>query len=333
MSRDIAFAVLGAGRIGALHADNLARAISGARLAAVMDADLERAQAVAGPGYATDSLDRIMADGDIDAVLIASPTAAHAPQMIAAARAGKAIFCEKPVSLDLARAIEAVDAVRTAKVPFQIGFQRRYDHGFAAARQHLDEGAIGRLEMFRALTCDPEPAPFAYLATSGGIYADMAIHDIDIARFYGGDIVEVTAMGEALIVPELQTVSDVDTSILTFRFASGAIGVIQNSRRATYGYEIRTELLGAEGKLVIEEERATPIRLYNRTGIHGDFHGWFIKRFRDAYRAEVEAFVSAVRDGRPASPGLDDALASLRVALAATRSLKERRSVRVEEVG
>lgn len=332
MPREIAIAVLGAGRIGALHADNVARVIPNARLAAVMDADLGRAQAAAVRGYATDSLQRVMTDREIDAVLIASPTGEHAPQMIAAARAGKAIFCEKPVSLDLVKAAEAMHVVEACGVPFQIGFQRRYDHGFAAARRQIDEGAIGRLEMFRGITCDPEPAPFSYLAGSGGIYADMAIHDIDIARFYGGDIVEVTAMGEALIVPELKEVDDVDTSIVTFRYASGAIGVIQNSRRAAYGYEIRTELLGSEGKLVIEEERATPVHLYNRTGIHADFHGWFIKRFREAYKREVEAFVQAVIDGDPPSPGPADALASLAVARAATCSLKERRTVRVEEV-
>lgn len=332
MSREIAIAVIGAGRIGALHADNVARVIPHARLAAVMDADLRRARAAAAQGYATDSLQRILDDKEIDAVLIASPTGQHADQMIGAARAGKAIFCEKPVSIELAKAAVALRIVAEAGVPFQIGFQRRFDHGFAAARQQLADGQIGQLEMFRGITCDPEPAPFSYLAGSGGIYADMAIHDIDIARFYGGDIREVTAMGAALIVPELKEIGDVDTSILTFRYTSGAIGVIQNSRRATYGYEIRTELLGAEGKLVIEEERATPVHLYNRTGIHADFHGWFIKRFREAYKREVEAFVQAVLDGASPSPGPADALESLRVAIAATRSLTEGRTVRVEEV-
>jgi len=252
----------------------------------------------------------------------------HAGQMIAAARAGKAIFCEKPVSLDVQLASSALQEVSKAGVPFQIGFQRRYDPGFAAAREQLDK--IGRLEMFRAITCDPEPAPFEYLSGCGGIYADMAIHDIDIARFYGGDIVEVTAMGAALIVPQLAQVNDVDTSILTMRFASGAIGVIQNSRRAVYGYEIRTELLGSGGKLVIEEERATPLFRYDASGIHGDFHGWFIKRFRQAYRDELQAFVDAVRAGSPPAPGTRDALESLRVALAATRSLRDGGSVRVE---
>lgn len=321
----IGFAVIGAGRIGALHAAHLARRIEGARLVAVMDADVARAQAAAVAGYATDDYHKVLADPEVQAILIASPTDRHAPQIIAAAAAGKAIFCEKPVSLDLARAAEAIEAVR--KVPFQIGFQRRYDAGFAAARSQLE--SIGRLEMFRSVTCDPEPAPFSYLRGSGGIYLDMAIHDIDVARFYGGDVVEVSATGATLIVPELETVPDVDTSVLTLRFASGAVGVIQNSRRAVYGYEIRTELWGSQGKLVIEEEQATPLRRYDAAGIHSDFHGWFVKRFRQAYVDEVQAFADAVRSGKTPSPGPEDALQSLRIAVAATRSLRTAQPVKV----
>jgi myo-inositol 2-dehydrogenase/D-chiro-inositol 1-dehydrogenase len=328
----LGFAVIGAGRIGALHAAHLGGEIEHAHLVAVVDPMVDAARRAARQAKATDDVGSIFNDDSIDAVLIASPTDKHAEQIIAAARAGKAIFCEKPVSLDLAAASEAMAAVEAARVPFQIGFQRRYDPAFLAAHQRLQDGAIGHLEMLRALACDPQPSSIDYLRGSGGIYADMTIHDIDLARYYAGDIVEVTAMGAVNVVPELKDLGDVDTSILTLRFENGAIGVIQNSRRMVYGYDIRTELQGSRGKLVVEEERATSLWQYDDKGIHGDYHDWFLERFRRAYRLELQAFVSAVLADREPTPGPRDAIESLRVALAATKSLREKRSVLVNEI-
>jgi len=330
---ELRFAVVGAGRIGALHAAHLAGSVPGAELAAVVDTNLETAERAAVRGaYATDDLGRVLADGRIEALLIASPTPLHAAQISAAARAGKAIFSEKPIALEVAETRAALAAVEAARVPFQIGFQRRYDTGFARARALIEAGAVGRIEMFRALACDPEPASLDYLRTSGGLYKDMTIHDIDIARFLCGEVAEVSALGASLVDPRIGELGDADTSVLTLRFHSGAIGVIQNSRRAVYGYDIRTEVYGARGKIVVESERATPVWTYGKDGVSGDYYHWFIDRFRDAYRLEVQAFVEAVRAGRTPTPGPVDALEALRVAEAATASLRAGRPVRLTEV-
>ncbi|MHB2016504.1 MAG: inositol 2-dehydrogenase [Candidatus Xenobia bacterium] len=335
----LGFAVLGAGRIGALHAWHLATSVRGAELVALVDPDLPRARQVLTEcgrerdSYATDKLEQVLADPRVGAVLIASPTDLHAPHLEAAARAGKPILCEKPVSLDLAAASRALRLVEESAVPMQIAFQRRYDPGFALAHRRLQAGEIGKLEMFRSVTCDPSPAPLSYLQVSGGIFCDMTIHDIDLALFYGGPIEEVTATGAALIVPELKAIGDVDTAVLSLRFASGAIGVLQSWRRAVYGYEIRAELYGSAGKLVIADDPATTVRRYDATGGHHDFPQQFLDRFKEAYREEVQAFVDALSAGRAPSPGPSDALASLTVGLAAMRSLHEHRPVAVSEIG
>lgn len=333
MGETLRFAVIGAGRIGSLHAANLAGSVPGAELAAVVDLNLEAAQRSATRGaYATDDLERALADDRIGALVIASPTPLHASHIVAAARVGKAIFSEKPVALDVALTRTALEAVQAAGVPFQIGFQRRYDPGFARARALIEAGTVGRIEMFRALACDPEPASLDYLRTSGGLYKDMAIHDLDIARFLCGEVAEVSALGSALVDPRIGELGDVDTSILTLRFHSGGLGVIQNSRRAVYGYDIRTEVQGQRGKIVVENERATPVWAYCTGGVTGDYYHWFVDRFRDAYRLELQAFVEAVRSGRTPMPGPIDALESLRVAEAATMSVRLGRPVRLTEV-
>jgi myo-inositol 2-dehydrogenase/D-chiro-inositol 1-dehydrogenase len=327
------FAVIGAGRIGALHAAHLAGSVRGAELSAVVDTNLDAARRTAvRDAYATADLGQVLADERVDALLIASPTPLHASQIAAAARAGKAIFSEKPVALDVAETRAAMDTVEAAGVPFQIGFQRRYDPGFVRARALIESGAVGRIEMFRALACDPEPASLEYLRTSGGIYKDMAIHDFDVARFLCGEVAEVSALGASLVDPRIGDLGDADTSVLTLRFQSGALGVIQNSRRAIYGYDIRTEVQGERGKVVVENERATPVWTYSKDGVAGDYYHWFIDRFREAYRLELQAFVETVRAGAKPTPGPVDALESLRVAEAATRSFRSGRPVRLTEI-
>jgi myo-inositol 2-dehydrogenase/D-chiro-inositol 1-dehydrogenase len=329
----LGIAVIGAGRIGYLHARHVAGAIDGARLVAVMDADPAAAERAAFAGaYTTGDVGRILADASVDAVLIASPTSLHAEQVKAAAAAGKAIFCEKPIALDLSETVAAMRAVDEAGVPFQIGFNRRYDPGYAELARTVQSGELGRVEMFRSQSSDPTPPPREYAAVSGGIYLDSVIHDIDTARFVAGEVERVTALGRVLVEPYLGEMGDVDTSILTLEFASGALGVLQNTRRTVFGHDLRAEVHCERGKLVTEAERATNVWRYDKGGIHGDFVFYFIERFRDAYRAEVQAFVDAVRDRRPPTPGTRDAIESLRVALAATRSLKTGQPVTVGEV-
>lgn len=329
----LGFAVLGAGRIGALHARHLAGAVDGARLVRVADPDAVAAERAAFGGAAVGgAADVAIRDPAVDAVVIASPTNLHAAQVVAAAEAGKAIFCEKPVALDLAETVRAMEAVRRAGVPFQVGFNRRFDPGYAALLTAVRDGAIGRVEMLRSQSSDPAPSPEAYIAASGGFYRDSVIHDIDTARAAAGEIERVTALGRVLVDEVYARYDDVDTSLLTLEFRSGAIGVLQNTRRTVHGYDLRVEVHGERGKLVTEDERATKLWRYDRDGIHGDYYHFFLDRFVDAYRLELQAFADAVAAGRAPAPGTEDAVEALRVADAATRSLKEGRPVSVDEI-
>jgi len=306
--------------MGALHARHLAGAVDGAHLVRVVDADAAAAaRAAYGGAESGTDLAAALADPRVGAVLIASPTTLHAEHLEAAARAGKAIFCEKPVAHELKRTEQALAVVRDAGVPFQIGTVRA--------------GEMGRVEMFRSQSSDPTPPPEDYVATSGGIYVDSVIHDIDMARFVAGEVTRVTALGRVLVEPYLEKHGDIDTSILTLEFESGAIGVLQNTRRTVYGYDLRVEVHCAQGKLVSEAERATNLWRYGKGGITGDYVYYFLERFRDAYLVEVQAFVAALRAGEAPTPGPSDALGSLRVALAARESLRRGEPVAVSELG
>jgi inositol 2-dehydrogenase len=329
----LGFAVIGAGRIGALHARHLAGAVEGARLTLVCDVDEVAARAAAAGGAAaTSDLAEALAHPRVDAVVIASPTNVHADQLREAAEAGKAIFCEKPVADDLGQTTAAMAVVERAGVPFQIGFNRRFDPAYAELARAVQDGELGRVELFRSQSTDPRPAPEAYIAASAGFFRDSVIHDIDTARFVAGEIERVTALGRVLVDPVYERYGDVDTSVITLEFVSGALGVLMNSRRTVYGHDLRVEVHGARGKLVAEDERATKLWRYGTDGIRGDFYDHFLDRFRDAYRCELQAFVDAVMAGKPPTPGARDAIETLRVADAATRSLRERRPVRVDEV-
>jgi inositol 2-dehydrogenase len=326
-------AVIGAGRIGALHARHVAGGVDGARLVMVVDADEAVAQRAA-LGIAAVATDyrEALAHREVDAVVIASPTTHHAEQLVAAAQAGKAIFCEKPVADGLRETTTAMAAVASAGVPFQIGFNRRYDPAYAEVARAVHAGELGRLELLRSQSSDPGPAPEAYIAASAGFFHDSVIHDIDMARFVAGEVERVTALGRVLVDPVYERYGDIDTSVITLEFASGALGVLMNSRRTVYGHDLRLEVHGQAGKLVAEDERATKVWRYGAGGVQGDFYYHFLERFREAYRLEVQAFVTAVRDGTTPEPGADDAVESLRVADAAVLSLREGRPVRVDAV-
>ncbi|GMA14160.1 inositol 2-dehydrogenase (plasmid) [Deinococcus metallilatus] len=329
----IRFAILGAGRMGLEHG----RALVGlpeAQVVAVADPIEEAAQRVArltraGRTY-SDPLDAIH-DPEVQAVIIVTPTRTHAALIEAAANAGKAIFCEKPVAADLAETERVMRIVEERGVPFQIGFQRRFDAGFAQARQRILAGELGTVEQFSATGRDPAPPSLDYLKGSGGIFLDQAIHDLDIARFLVGEVEEVTAIGDAKVDPAIGEIGDADTTTALLKFVGGAQGVVQNSRRAVYGYDVRTEVFGSGGKLVLEATPKTPLLRYGE-GVSMDHYHFFMDRFQDAYRAEIAAFVAFLRAGEVPQPGPRDAVESLRLALACTRSLQEGRPVRVAEV-
>ncbi len=333
MNAALGFAVIGAGRIGALHARHLAGAVEGAHLALVVDVDAEAARAAAvGGAEVLDDVAEALAHPRVDAVVIASPTSVHAEQLRAAAAAGKAIFCEKPVADDLAQTMAAMAVIERAGVPFQIGFNRRFDPAYAELARAIRAGELGKVELFRSQSTDPRPAPEAYIAASAGFFRDSVIHDIDTARFVVGEVERVTALGRVLVDPLYEKYGDVDTSVITLEFASGALGVLMNSRRTVYGHDLRVEVHAERGKLVAEDERATKLWRYDARGFHGDFFDHFLDRFRDAYRRELQAFVDAVRAGQPPAPGAVDAIETLRLADAATLSLHQGRPVRVDEV-
>ena len=327
-------ALLGAGRIGTEHARNLA-GIPQARVVAVADPNLiaaESAKVLArGERVYADPKDAI-ADDEVEVVIVCTPTPTHAPLTELAARAGKAVFCEKPIALELSETLRVMALVDETGIPFQIGFQRRYDVAFAEAKRRIEAGALGQLEQFRAVGRDPAPPPLEYLRISGGIFCDQAIHDIDIARFLVGEVSEVSVWGASRVDPRIGEMGDADTVTSLLRFENGALGVIENSRRAVYGYDVRSEIFGSGGKLVIDATPKTPLWQFGERGVTSDHYYFFMDRFIDAYRLELQAFFAALEAGTKPTPGTKDAVESLRIALAMTRSLIEKRPVRLEEL-
>lgn len=332
----IGFGVIGLGRIGMVHALSLRDTVRGARLvAAAVDPVHRQALLDAGdaPCELEASVEELLARPDVEAVVVASPAAAHEEHLALAAAAGKPIFSEKPLAVSAPKAEAAARAVQAAGVPFQIGFQRRYDRGYARAKALIDAGAIGKVEMFRGISCD-RLGPIEFLRTSGGLFMDLAVHDFDAARFLTGDEVrEVYAIGEVLVAPELKTFDDVDYGIVLLRFGSGAVGVVQACWRAPYGYEIRAEVHGTIGKVVTEVDEKYPTVLYDARGAVSARHDRFVERFADAYRDEVQAFVDALHAGTTPSPGIEDGLQAIRIAAAATRSRREGAWVAVAGTG
>lgn len=334
MQKETTVALMGAGRAGREHAANLG-SIPGVRVLLVCDpipAAAERAARLARAEGVTGSVDEVFARADLDAVVISTPTETHADHMERAAGAGKAIFCEKPVSLDLARATRAVEVVRRRGVPFQIGFDRRFDPGYAEVKRRIDAGALGQIDQFVGISRDPAPPSREYLARSGGLLIDSAIHDFDLARFLVGEVEEVFVWGGVRFCEDAAAVGDVDTTTTMLKFVGGAQGMLQNCRRAAYGYDVMTEVSGERGKLVVHAEVKTPLTHYRKGGWERDYHDFFMDRFGEAFRGELVAFFAALARGNTPSPGLTDALEALRIGVAATRSLRENRPVRVAEV-
>ena len=334
MKEQIAVALIGTGRIGQEHAKSLA-SIPWVRVEVVCDVRIEAAHAtqlLARAASVSDSVEAVLARKDIQAVVVCTSTDTHAGLIEASARAGKAVFCEKPVSLTLDRTAKALKVVEEAGVAFQIGFQRRFDAGYAEAKRRIEAGAIGRLDQFRAVGRDPGPPPKEYLARSGGLFIDQAIHDFDLARFLMGEVDEVQAWGTVRFSPDAAELGDVDTAMTFLRFKNGALGVVENSRRAVFGYDIVTEVFGEKGKLIVHAEPKTPLRHYRDSGCEIDHFHFFMDRFGPAFRAELEHFFACFAEQKSPSPGPADALESLRIAVAATKSRKERRPVKLAEV-
>jgi myo-inositol 2-dehydrogenase/D-chiro-inositol 1-dehydrogenase len=331
MTHKVRIAAFGAGRIGRRHARTLAYQAPNAELAVIVDAIETTARATADElgvsRWSTDS-DSVIADPEIDAVVIASSTDSHAPLIIAAAEAGKHIFCEKPIALDLETTDRAIEAVERAGVRLQIGFNRRFDKGYRRAKADLVAGRVGTVESIRDTMRDPSPPPKAYVAVSGGLFRDMTIHNFDCVRWLAGsEPVEVSAMAACLVDPIFAELGDVDTSIVTIRFESGALAVIDNSRRSGYGYDLRTEVFGSEGALFVGFHQDTPVTHLSATGVLTDHVYFFLERFDQAYVDEVRDFVDSIATDREVSVTGEDGRAAMAMAYAAEASVRERRPV------
>lgn len=324
--------LIGAGRIGRKHADTLAFRTRGVELAVVADEDGEVARAVAaeaGGACGTADYREVLADTTIGAVVIAAPTNLHAGLIGEAAAAGKHIFCEKPIALTVADADTALAAVERAGVKLQIGFQRRFDPPFE--RAYAQSGALGTLYLLRSTTRDPQPPPENYLRAAPSILTDTSIHDIDMLLWLArSPVVEVHAMGSSLVRPAFRERGIIDTCVTTLRFASGALGFIDNSWEAIYGYDIRAEVLGAGGAVEVGHAYATGLQRLDRAGTATDYPQSFLERFDLAYTREIQEFARCVMaDELPRVTG-PEARAALAVALAAVQSLAEGRTVNVD---
>jgi myo-inositol 2-dehydrogenase/D-chiro-inositol 1-dehydrogenase len=337
MTETINVGLIGTGRIGRLHAENLMYRVPEAKLLAVSDIYLEAAEEVAaglGVPHAFRDHRRILDDHSIDAVLICSSTDTHAQLIEESAAAGKQIFCEKPIALDLARIDAALAAVERAGVKLQIGFNRRFDPNFKRVQEVVVAGEIGVPHVLRISSRDPGPPPIEYIKVSGGIFLDMTIHDFDMARFLmGSEVEEVYAAGGVMVDPAIGEAGDIDTTVITLRFANGCLGSIDNSRQAVYGYDQRVEVFGSGGMVAVSNDTPDSAVVSDATGVRSSLPlFFFVERYTEAYIAEMRAFVECIlNDTGPLVTG-KDGRAPVVMGYAAQKSFEEQRPVKLSEV-
>lgn len=326
--------ILGAGRIAGVHATAIS-GHPGSTLAAVSDFFPENAEKLAAQyGCAARTTEDIIADDSIDAILIATSTDTHSDLIEASTAAGKAVFCEKPVDLSLERARACQKVAAANGKPVMIGFNRRFDPNFGSLKASLDAGEIGKAELLSITSFDPAPPPVEYIKVSGGLFRDMMIHDFDMANFIMGDApVSITAVGSSIVDPAIGEAGDVDTAVVTLSYADGRIAVIKNSRRAAYGYDQRVELLGSKGMLQVKNVLENAVVKSTADGVTGAKPTYFfLERYMPAFAAEWSAFVDAVNSGSALPVTLDDGVAALAMAEAATRSAQTGQPVKLSEV-
>ena len=331
----IRFGLVGTGRIGSIHADTLTR-LPGAELVSLTDVDLKAAQACAtraGVGQVAPDFDALLSDDTITAVAICSSTDTHADFIGKAARAGKHIFCEKPIDSDLKRIDAVLSEVEKAGVQLMVGFNRRFDRNHQRIQRAIRDGEVGTPHLLHIISRDPSPPPIEYIRVSGGMFFDMTIHDFDMARFLLGEVEEVFATAAVRVDPRIGEAGDVDTAVIVLKFASGALGTIDNSRQAVYGYDQRVEVFGSGGAArsdnVFSDEVTLSTAESVRRGLPKHF---FLDRYLGSYQAELEAFVASLREGRPVPVTGQDGRAPVVMAMAARRSLAENRPVRLTEI-
>jgi len=335
--RKVKLAVIGTGRMGSVHVRNLVRYVPEADLVAICDIRLDVAQSVAdelGIQHVVEDYHELLADPELDAVLIAASTNAHDYIMKDAAQAGKHIFCEKPLALELAKIDESLKVVEKAGVKLQVGFNRRFDKSFQKVKEIVASGKIGRPCIMHITSRDPEVPSMEFMRVSGGMFMDMTIHDFDMARFQVGEVEEIYAIGGVLIEPKLNKFGDIDTNIVTLKFANGAVGVIDNSRQAVYGYDQRLEVFCSNGTAMAENDKENTTVMANPDGFHSSrIPHFFMNRYAPCYVEEVRQFIECVREDEPTPITGKDGRAAVVLGYAAWKSYRENRPVKISEIG
>ncbi len=331
--------IIGAGRIGKVHITSISTRVKDAVIKTVADPFLNEETAAwaksMGVQHTTKDYHEIINDPEIDAVLICSSTDTHSPISLEAIKAGKHIFCEKPIDHDVNRIKEVIEALKGTGLKYQVGFNRRFDHNFQAVQAAVAAGRIGKTELIKITSRDPEPPSAEYAAVSGGMFLDMTIHDFDMVRFLAGcDAEEVYVQADSLVDPAIGKAGDVDTAVITLKMKNGAIAVIDNSRRAVYGYDQRAEVFGSEGMVRTENDTASQVQIAGADGLTTEKPlFFFLERYMDAYGKEVTAFLDAIKNDTDTPLGVEDGLEPVLMGLAAKKSWLEHRPVKISEIG
>jgi myo-inositol 2-dehydrogenase/D-chiro-inositol 1-dehydrogenase len=330
--------VIGAGRIGRVHTAHLAHRIPEVEIVAICDVVTAAAEKCAADfGIPTVEKDTraLLARGDVDAVVICSSTDTHAPLIVDAAAAGKHIFCEKPIALDLKVIDNAVEAARRAKVKLQIGYNRRFDSNYRRVWELIRQGTVGDVHIIHIMSRDPAPPPIAYVKRSGGIFFDMMIHDFDMARYLvGSEVREVFTLAAVRVDPEIGKAGDLDTAVVALRFENGAIGTIDNSRKAVYGYDQRVEVFGSKGMAQSGNNSPNNVIMSGAAAVSRDLPlNFFMERYLDSFLQEMREFITCVSTGAEPPVGGADGRASVRIGIAARKSHDEGRPVKMSEIG
>lgn len=328
--------IIGAGRIGKIHAHNLI-AHPGVKVKAISDLQIhsltEWAKDLGIPRITADN-NEVISDEGIDAIFICSTTDTHIELINKAVAAGKHIFCEKPVSFDIAATRKTIDEIDKAGIKFQVGFNRRFDANFSRVRESLESGIVGEPHIIKITSRDPEPPPYEYIKRSGGMFIDMSIHDFDMARYLSGsEVTEVFVQGAVLVDPMIGKLGDIDTALITLRFANGALGVIDNSMKAVYGYDQRIEVFGSQGNIAAGNDYPNTVQWSTDNGVFTDKPKYFfLERYEKSYKVEIEAFIHSIQSGTNTQVGVNDAYQAELIAFAAGKSLLEGRPVKLQDV-
>ena len=330
--------IIGAGRIGKVHTESISNYVRNAHIKTVADPFMNETtekwlKSMGVENTCTDYHD-ILNDPEIQAVLICSSTNTHSPISLEAIAAGKHVFCEKPIDHDLSKIKQVVEALKGSNIKYQVGFNRRHDHNFAAVKQAINDGKVGDVHIIKITSRDPEPPSAEYAAVSGGMFLDMTIHDFDMVRFLAGcDAEEIYVQSAVLVDPAIGEAGDVDTAVITLKMANGAIAVIDNSRRAAYGYDQRAEVFGSKGMVATANDTLSTAVLSNADGVTGEKPLYFfLERYMQSFATEVKGFINAIENDTDTLVGVEDGLKPVLMGIAAKKSVLEHRPVKLSEI-